>query len=227
MAPPSRIGIIFHGIGTPARALEPGEAPYWIDTTRFEHVLDRIAASPRRADYRLSFDDGNASDHDIALPRLLARGLVADFFVLTDRIGQPGSLSADQIGALQAAGMGVGSHGAAHRDWRRLSGPELDRELSGSRAVLQALCGRPVTTLGIPFGAYDARVLRAIRAARYEVAYSSDRGRMQPDAFLRPRTSVRADMSEADLDATLAGYLPPLAWVRRTLGMARRRWFSA
>lgn len=227
MSPPAAIGIIFHGLGAPGRALEPGEAPYWIDTARFEDILERIAASPRRALYRLSFDDGNASDHDIALPRLLACGLCADFFVLSDRIGQPGSLSADQIRALQAAGMTIGSHGAAHRDWRRLDDGALDRELSGSRAALQVVCGGPVTTTGIPFGAYDARVLRAIRAAGYACAYSSDRGRMGADAFLRPRTSVRAEMSEADMARVLSGDLPPVAQVRRALGMARRRWFSA
>ena len=51
---------------------ELGEAPYWISELMFETILDRVAAAPAR--YRLSFDDGNASDHDIALPRLLARG---------------------------------------------------------------------------------------------------------------------------------------------------------
>ncbi len=218
-----QIGIIFHGIGAPARVLEPGEAPYWISVAAFDALLDRIAAHPEPDRFRLSFDDGNLSDHDIALPRLTARGLRADFFVLTGRIGQPGSLDAARILALQEAHMTIGSHGIAHRNWSRLDAAELVAELAQSRAALQALCGQDVTTAGIPFGGYDAKVLAALRRAGYRAAYSSDRGWMDPRAFLRPRTSVIAGMDQAAVAALLAGHLPPLARLRRGLAMARKR----
>jgi peptidoglycan/xylan/chitin deacetylase (PgdA/CDA1 family) len=217
------IGLIFHGIGTPGRSLELGEAPYWISTDRFERILDQVQAAPDPDCIRLSFDDGNASDHDIALPRLLARGLVADFFVLSGRIGQPGSLSADQIRALQAAGMAMGSHGIAHRDWQRIGAADLAAEVTGSRRVIESILGRTVTTAGIPFGSYDARVLTALRQAGYEVAYSSDRGRMNPKAFLRPRTSVRTEMTEAEITAILTGTMPFGQRMRRALRMLWRR----
>lgn len=216
------IGIIFHGIGTPGRALEPGEAPYWISVAMFEEILDRVAASPLRDRIRLSFDDGNASDHDVALPRLVARGLTADFFVLSGRIDAPGSLTAAQIRALAEAGMGVGSHGIAHRDWRRIPQAEMEAEVTESRAAIAAVLGRPVTEAGIPFGSYDGRVLAALRRAGYSAAWSSDRGRMDPAAFLRPRTSVQAGMGEAEIAAVLTGWLAPLRRLRRALAMWRR-----
>ena len=218
-----QIGIIFHGIGAPARVLEPGEAPYWISVAEFDALLDRIAAHPEPDRFRLSFDDGNASDHDIALPRLTARGLRADFFVLTGRIGQPGSLDADRILALQEAHMTIGSHGIAHRNWSRLDAGALAAEVTQSRAALQALCGQDITTAGIPFGGYDARVLAALRQAGYRAAYSSDRGWMDPQAFLRPRSSVTAGMDQAAVAALLAGHLTALARLRRGLAMARKR----
>jgi peptidoglycan/xylan/chitin deacetylase (PgdA/CDA1 family) len=218
-----RIGLLFHGIGTPGRALEPGEAPFWLSETAFLAVLDRVAAAPDPARFHLSFDDGNASDHDIALPALQARGLRAAFFVLSGRIGQPGSLSADQIRALAVAGMEVGSHGAAHRDWTRLDAASRAAELPGARAALERVLGRPVTAAGIPFGRYDAGVLAALKAAGFTAAYSSDRGWMDPAAFLRPRCSLRGDMDAAALAAALDGRLPPLRRLRRTLGMAWRR----
>jgi peptidoglycan/xylan/chitin deacetylase (PgdA/CDA1 family) len=217
------IGLIFHGIGRPGRDMEQGEARYWLDTARFDEILDRIAASGQRDRIRISFDDGNASDAEIALPRLMARGLTADFFVLSGRIGQPGSLRADQVRALLAAGMRVGSHGTTHRDWRRLQATDLSHELAASRQALQAITGQAITAAGIPFGSYDGAVLRAIRAAGYLCAYSSDRGMMDEERFLRPRTSFRADMTEAELAAVLAGRLDPLTRLRRAVGMARRR----
>lgn len=217
------VGVLFHGIGTPGRQLEPGEAPYWIDVAGFETLLDRIAGHPLRAQIRISFDDGNLSDHAIALPRLAARGLAADFFVLSGRLGAPGSLGPAELRDLAAAGMGVGSHGVAHRDWRRLDDAALTEELHASRAALEEVLGAPVREAGIPFGGYDRRVLAAIRRAGYSAAWSSDGGRMDPSAFLRPRASVRADMDTARLDALIEGRLPPLRRLRRMLGMARRR----
>ncbi len=216
-----QIGIIFHGIGAPARKLEVGEAPYWISVECFEALLDAIAINRER--YRITFDDGNLSDHAIALPRLLARGLQAEFFVLTRRIGQPGSLGPQEIAELLAAGMGIGSHGVAHRDWRKLSKAALRVELEESKAVLERLCDRPVIEAGIPFGGWNARVLRALRRAGYKSAWSSDGGWMHNDAFLRPRRSVRSDMNETALQCLLSGRIDPVRKLRRGLGMTMRR----
>ena len=52
---------------------------------------------------RISFDDGNASDLDIALGALLERGLVGSFFVVAGRIGSRGSLDSDGLRELESA----------------------------------------------------------------------------------------------------------------------------
>jgi peptidoglycan/xylan/chitin deacetylase (PgdA/CDA1 family) len=103
--------------------------------------------------------------------------------------------------------MGIGSHGIAHRDWRQLTDTELEAEVAGSRAAIEAVTGRPVTMAGIPFGSYDARVLAALRRAGYAAAFSSDRGLMDPGAFLRARNSVRADMRPDEIAAAAEGRL--------------------
>ncbi|SLN76065.1 polysaccharide deacetylase family protein [Ruegeria meonggei] len=218
------ISINFHGIGDPKRTLEPDEAPYWVTRDQFENVLDRIAATPDPAAYVITFDDGNQSDHDIALPALVARGLTARYFVLTGRIGHPGSLNAGHIRTLQEAGMTIGSHGVAHVAWPTLEEGALTREICDSRARLEDICSQPVTEAGIPFGRYDARVLRALHTARYTAVWSSDGGKMKQNAFLRPRTSLRRDMTETMMASILAGQMSPVRRLRRTLGMMRRQW---
>ena len=112
----------FHGIGAPGRTPEPGEADYWIGVDRFHGVLDRIATHANHEQLAITFDDGNISDLVIAAPGLQQRGLKAEFFVLTGRIGKPGSLGAEDIRELMRAGMRIGSHGVAHKDWARLLG---------------------------------------------------------------------------------------------------------
>lgn len=215
----------FHGIGTPARSLEPGEADYWIDADRFRAVLDRIAGHPDQERLSITFDDGNISDLTIAAPELHRRGLAARFFVLTDRIGKAGSLDEDGIRALIGGGMCIGSHGVAHRDWASLSPGELDGELGRSKAVLEQICREPVRSAAIPFGRYNAAVLAALRISGYAAAYSSDGGSMESTDFLRPRTSIRRDMTDLEVDRILAGRLQPSRLLRRTIAMSMKRWF--
>src|SRR3954471_13664576 len=103
------INLTVHGIGDPPRdrTLDPGEDRTWVTVEQFEQVLDAVVGRP---DVRLTFDDGNASDVEIALPRLLERGLSAEFFVLTGLLGEPGRLAVDDARLLREAGMRVGSH---------------------------------------------------------------------------------------------------------------------
>src|ERR1035441_8513231 len=117
-------------------------------------LLEAPSAERRRA--VLTFDDGYRGVFERALPALLARGFSATVFVVADRIGgvndwdgeTPGEplLSADEIRALHAAGVEIGSHGATHRALTRLSDGELSRELvaAGTRSsALSALRSRP------------------------------------------------------------------------------------
>jgi peptidoglycan/xylan/chitin deacetylase (PgdA/CDA1 family) len=214
----------FHGIGAPGRTLEPGEGVYWMSVDRFRDVLDRIANHPNRDRLAITFDDSNISDLVIAAPELQRRGISAEFFVLTGRIGKPGSLDVDDIRALMSAGMRIGSHGVAHRDWSSLSARGLNDELNSSKAVLERICGRPVRSAGIPFGRYNASVLDALHKAGYEAAYSSDGGSMTTSAFLRPRTSIRQDTTDLALEALLFGRMSPWKRLRRVTATAVKKW---
>ncbi|MBB3976629.1 peptidoglycan/xylan/chitin deacetylase (PgdA/CDA1 family) [Rhizobium azooxidifex] len=214
----------FHGVGEPGRALERGEAPYWLGVDRFCAALDRIADHPDRDRLSITFDDGNASDLLIAAPELQKRGLEAEFFVLSGRIGEAGSLDAGQIRALMQMGMRIGSHGVAHSDWSSLSAHALQRELVTSKAVLEEICGIPVQSAAIPFGRYNAAVLQALRSAGYAVAYSSDRGSSTSAAFLHPRTSLRQDTTDSIFEAVLSGTMAPWKRLRRFAGMTARAW---
>lgn len=218
-----QIGLIFHGIGTPRRALEPGEAPYWISRDQFAAVLDQVMTMPDPQAVRITFDDGNLSDLDLGLPLLLERGLTAEFFVLTGRIGKPGSLGAADIRALQAAGMGIGSHGMDHQDWSRLDPASLGRELEASRAILEDICVRPVKSAAIPFGRYNAAVLRALTRAGYDRVFSSDGGWMNPAASLLPRTSIRCTTTAAAADDILHGRMGLGRRLRRAAAMLAKR----
>lgn len=218
----SVLNLTVHGIGPAPRPLDPGEDTTWVTVEQFEQVLDAVAG---RDDVRITFDDGNASDVEIALPRLLERGLTAEFFVLAGLLGEPGRLDAEGVRALAGAGMRIGSHGWAHRDWRRLTAEQADEEIVESSRVLGGLTGRPVARVAVPFGSYDRRVLRRLRGAGLSRVYTSDGGRARPDAWLQARTSLRHDLDAAwtrdVLDASPSAGLRARRLAARTIKRVR------
>ncbi|MEA5361930.1 polysaccharide deacetylase family protein [Amycolatopsis sp., V23-08] len=191
-----------HGIGRPARQLEPGENERWVTVEQFERILDAVQD---RVDVHLTFDDGNESDVEIALPRLVERGLAAEFFPLAGRLGQRGYLDREALRELARAGMEIGSHGWEPRDWRRLDDRHARRELTEAPKLLGDLCGKPVQRYSLPFGAYDRRVLTRLKQAGATRVYSSDGGETSRDGWLQARTELRHDLDDAWLDGVLSG----------------------
>jgi len=141
--------LTFHGIGSPMRELEPSESDVWLTHDRFVSVLDAVAG---RDDVRITFDDGNASDVEHALPALRERGLRATFFIVASRIGAAGFLDAEAIRELTAAGMAIGCHGMRHRRWAQLDDGSLREELVDARAMIERIVGHAVLEAGCPVG---------------------------------------------------------------------------
>ena len=131
---------------------------------------------------------------------------------------EPGFLEVHDLQELAAAGMKIGSHGLLHRSWRDLSDTELDEELRESRRRLEGVLGAPVDWAACPFGAYDRRVLRRVRAAGYRRLFTSDGGPAPRDSWLQPRISVRA----WDDAASIAAAITPSGG-RRVAKAVRRR----
>jgi len=213
---PTVVNLCFHGIGAPERDLEPDEDRYWVTEEQFAELLEAAGKEPRM---RITFDDGNASDAEIALPALRRAGLTASFFVVADRIGKQGSLTADQVRELAQAGMTVGNHGLRHRSWRSLDERGLEEELVEARMAIAEAAGRPVDEASCPFGEYDRRVLAALRERGFQRVYTVDEAPAQPDAWLQARYTIRSTNTPASLERLLGARNPVTS-----LRTAVKRW---
>jgi peptidoglycan/xylan/chitin deacetylase (PgdA/CDA1 family) len=216
------MNLTLHGVGSAPRALGPSEAELWISRPRLLGLLDAVAG---RDDVRLLVDDGNASDVELLLPALRDRGLRASFFVVAGKLGEPGFLSAADVRALAEAGMPIGLHGMRHRPWRGLGDRELADELVHAKRLIEDAAGRPVQEAACPFGAYDRRVLRRLREIGYARVYTSDGGLARREAWLQPRTSVRATFDGGSIAAlrTRESGLRRTAVRRAKIALKRRR----
>lgn len=183
----------FHGLGTPHADVPADEVLYWCDRDLFLRLLDTIKGLDNEAGIpiRITFDDGNRSDLEIAQPALAERGMKAEFFVCSGRIGQAPYLSADDLVEMERGGMTIGSHGVDHLNLRRLDDAMLAQEAEASREEINACLSRPIDSFAIPFGSYDRRVLNSLRA--YDRVYNSDQLRARRTRqWMMPRISYVA-----------------------------------
>jgi len=128
----------------------------------------------------ITFDDGDVSNVEVALPLLAERGMTAEFFITSGFIDQPGMLGAADVRTLADAGMGIGSHGATHAFLEDLGPDALDVELRESRQRLQDASGREITSLALPGGRGGDRERRVATAMGYRHLLGSVPGPNQP-----------------------------------------------
>jgi peptidoglycan/xylan/chitin deacetylase (PgdA/CDA1 family) len=181
--------LCFHGIGVCTQEREDGEARYWITSDVLRGILDLAHDRP---DIKLSFDDGNRSDADVALPALRERNLSATFFALAGRLQDPASLSPADLRELRNKGMGIGTHGWSHIPWRGLSHDDARREFVDAREALSEVSGGEILDAALPLGRYDRRLLSQLRDASYRTVFTSDRFRARSGSWLQARYSVTA-----------------------------------
>ena len=178
--------------------LSPDEAAAWLDGR------EPAAARRGRPPCLFTFDDGFASNAEVARDILAPAGVAALFFVCPGLIDLPradqaaavaagvfdGRVAAadldprlrpmtwEQIEGLAAAGHGIGAHSLSHRRLTALSGEVLAREILDSGARIEARLGTPVPWFAYPFGdidSIDAAALRVV-AGRYRYCRSGVRG---------------------------------------------------
>lgn len=142
------------------------------------HFRSRVAV--------VTFDDGY-TDNLAAADELARRGMRASWFVVTGAIGKrpnwpltggPATrlLNADELRALDAMGMEIGSHTVHHARLPELDNAALADELRDSRSGLEDALGHSVSGLAYPYGAWDARCAKAAADAGYASACTTRSG---------------------------------------------------
>lgn len=174
---------------------------YAIEREQFERHADLFVEMRKHRTASLwpevTFDDGHLSDVEYALPVLQSRGLAAHFFITVGWTGtKPGYMGWPELRSLHASGQLIGAHGWSHTLLTHCAGKELDKELSGARLLLEDKLGAPITTMSIPGGRYNQRVLAACREAGYSRIYTSEPcAEPVPASYMVGRLNIRGDMT--------------------------------
>jgi peptidoglycan/xylan/chitin deacetylase (PgdA/CDA1 family) len=196
---------------------------------------------PPRRSVLITFDDAYADLADAALPILLEAGFSAVVFVVTGCIGETNRwdaaiggghaiLTAEQIRKWNELGIAFGAHTRTHPDLTLLPEADARQEMAGSKADLEAVLGREVSSFAYPYGIFDAATVR-IAASIFEVAFTAEPGRnlSSTDPHQLRRSMVWRRDTPLDVELrTRLGFSPherARAWLyakRQLLRVARR-----
>ena len=200
---------------------EKSDYSYVVPTSTFAEHLDlftRIRAAGASSLWpEVTFDDGHISNFEQALPLLAERGMQARFFITAGWTGKkPGYMSWSELRALHTAGQILGAHGWSHALLTHCSPTELHHELADTRSTMEDHLGTPVTSISLPGGRYNQRVLAAAQQAGYsEIFTSVPRAEPATHGPTIGRLNVRSDMKLEWIASLLKLNSPTLAALER------------
>ncbi len=139
----------------------------------------------------ITFDDGYVDTLENALPVLQKNGFSATCYFISQRSGLYNDWDAaalnvrkplmndEQVRTWHTAGMEVGAHSRTHPRLSNCNDAELQNEIAGSKADLEALTESAVTQFCYPYGDLDERVSNAVQQAGFDAATTTRRGRVR------------------------------------------------
>ena len=219
----NRLHLLYHEI----RA-SPSDYSYVVARSEFEKHADAIvrarSGGPAKLWPEITFDDGHISNYEMALPALATRGLRAHFFITVGWTGtRPGYMGWTELRALSVAGQTIGAHGWSHTLLTHCDDNALQTELLTARLTLEDNLGIPVTTMSLPGGRFNERVLKACRTAGYLQVYTSiPRAESTAPSPLVGRLNVRGDADAQWIEKVLDSSSGRLAKLQR-----QDRWKTA
>ncbi|MGD0336688.1 MAG: polysaccharide deacetylase family protein [Candidatus Omnitrophota bacterium] len=144
----------------------------------------------------ITFDDGYKDNYVYAFPILKKYNLPATIFLIVNEIGRPQQdrLNWEEIKIMQDSGLiTFGSHTLTHPYLPELnSEPELKREISDSKKILEGRLGKNVDSFCYPSGSFNDKVRNLVIRSGYKTAVVSNPGKRFPndDVFILKRLRI-------------------------------------
>jgi hypothetical protein len=223
--PPRRLYLLYHEL-RPSRS----DYSYAIETAEFEKHVDLFVELRKKRGLEfwpeITFDDGHLSNFEFALPILQERAIKAWFFITTGWTGQrPGYMGWHELRALHEAGQRIGAHGWTHTLLTHCDPKQLQKELLDARLTLEDHLGTSITTMSLPGGRSNHRVLTACREAGYTQIFTSiPKAEPEPAGSTVGRLNIRGDMKLewiAKIFQPNSGVLSSLEWQHQIKAVAK------
>jgi peptidoglycan/xylan/chitin deacetylase (PgdA/CDA1 family) len=129
-----------------------------VTLTEIVGCLSRGHPFPERA-FAITFDDGDRSVYETALPVLERHGMTATVFPVIGPFFEGRRLiTGDEMREMGRRGISFGAHTLTHPDLTRLPPDRAEAEVRGSKSALEDQVGAPVDSFCYPYGRYNPAV---------------------------------------------------------------------
>ena len=143
----------------------------------------RRGPTPAPKSFAITFDDGYEEVLTLALPILREFHFTATVFAVPGQLGglnvwddgQARLLNADQIQALQKAGVTIGAHTCGHVHLPQVDTAAARREIRDSKKRLEDILQQPAPLFAYPYGESNPAVESLVQEAGFEGAFATDR----------------------------------------------------
>ena len=227
--------LMYHGVVSSADSVpqrrEPGAELYDVPRHQFDRQMRWLSDQGYRGGLLeeeagngsplvvVTFDDGEMNNFTEALPVLKKYGFKAYFFVISRQIGRSGYMGWPELRALMGEGMVIGSHGLTHEILTNITDIQMEEELAASKRHLERNLETEITSLSIPRGFFNEKIIRKAREVGYKHIFISDRPPGLRSAC-HERLAVKGRWSEEHFVRMLRGETP---WTQRVLEQGKRK----
>jgi peptidoglycan/xylan/chitin deacetylase (PgdA/CDA1 family) len=140
-----------------------------------------VTLEPGKRYVGVTFDDGFENFFKIASPELTKLNIPSTMFVIADAIGKSFGprgrsekvMSLEQIRALPASLVKIGSHTSSHPFLPSISEQDATAEIVRSRTKIEELLGRKVELFSFPFGGFNEKLVDICRNADYQRIFTT------------------------------------------------------
>lgn len=124
----------------------------------------------------LTFDDGFIDFYKEAFPLLKKYNQKATLFVVVGYISCDPYCTVEQLKEMEESGLvDVQVHTQSHKNLTTLNKEDLEKEVVGSKEILEGYLNKNVTSLCYPYGAYNSTVSNLV-SKNYSYAITMDEG---------------------------------------------------
>jgi peptidoglycan/xylan/chitin deacetylase (PgdA/CDA1 family) len=129
-------------------------------------ILDGKKQGPEKP-VVLTFDDNNINVLENGLNAMTSRGHIGVFYLVANRLDQPGVIGRTHIPDLLSKGMDIQSHTMSHAGLTNLSNAQATTELAESKRLLEEATGKTVQHVAYPLTMHNQRIRDLTKAAGY------------------------------------------------------------
>jgi len=198
-----------------------------IDLDDFLYYKANRAELPQRP-LIITFDDGYENNYQYAYPVLKEYGFKAVIYSVADPTAPffkefeipERLLSPEQMKEMSEHGISIQGHTTTHPHLKELSDDEIRRELQECKERLEAITGKPVVHMAIPYGSYDNRLFTIARQVGYKTLEIPGRGtvNLDSDPYHLGRMAVHSGTSMDEFEKML--FSPTYSVIGRLYAMA-------